>query len=53
MALSDDERRTMGECGQAWIKRDFSWEGVGAKMKAVYDWLCDSRLWDKPECVII
>ena len=39
MALSDEERRLMGENGKEWIRRDFTWEGVGAKMKAAYEWL--------------
>lgn len=39
MSLSDDERAAMGESGKEWIRRDFSWEGVGAKMKAAYEWL--------------
>lgn len=37
--LTDDERETMGQRGRAWIQRDFSWDGVGAKMKAAYVWL--------------
>ena len=37
--LTDDEREAMGQRGRAWIQRDFSWDGVGAKMKAAYVWL--------------
>lgn len=39
MMLSDEERAVMGENGKAWIRRDFSWDGIGAKMKASYEWL--------------
>ena len=39
MSLSDDERRKMGECGRQWIARDFSWKGIGYKMKLAYEWL--------------
>ena len=53
MALSDDERRWMGEAGRDWIRRDFSWEGVGAKMKAAYEWLLDPEHTVKPEFVRI
>ena len=39
MSLDDTERAAMGECGKEWIRRDFAWEGIGAKMKASYEWL--------------
>lgn len=46
---SDEERRQMGERGRQWMIRDFSWSGVGAKMKASYEWLlCNG---DKPKWV--
>jgi glycosyltransferase involved in cell wall biosynthesis len=48
-ALSDEERQVMGERGQDWIRRDFSWEGIGAKMKDAYAWLLGQG--DKPDCV--
>ena len=38
-SLSDQERTAMGEKGIEWIRRDFSWNGIGAKMKAAYEWL--------------
>lgn len=37
--LTDEERAEMGKRGRAWIQRDFSWDGIGAKMKAAYAWL--------------
>ena len=39
MVMNDEERAAMGERGRQWIARDFSWEGIGAKMKAAYKWL--------------
>jgi glycosyltransferase involved in cell wall biosynthesis len=47
--LSDEERQVMGERGQDWIRRDFSWKGIGAKMKDAYAWLLGQG--DKPDCV--
>ena len=49
MAMSDDERSTMGEHGRRWIERDFSWQGIGFKMKAAYEWLLGAG--EKPEWV--
>ena len=51
MSLSDAERHQMGEVGREWIRRDFSWEGIGAKMKAAYEWLLDPEHVAKPEWV--
>lgn len=50
-SLTDDERTEMGKRGRAWIQRDFSWEGIGAKMKAAYAWLLGQG--EKPEFVRI
>ncbi len=47
--LTDDERAEMGKRGRAWIQRDFSWEGIGAKMKAAYAWLLGQG--EKPDFV--
>ena len=49
VAMSDDERSTMGERGRRWIERDFSWQGIGFKMKAAYEWLLGAG--EKPEWV--
>ena len=48
-SLTDDERAAMGERGRAWIQRDFSWDGIGAKMKAAYAWLLGQG--EKPDFV--
>lgn len=50
MAMSDDERRVMGERGRTWIERDFSWPGIGFKMKKAYEWLLGAG--ERPEWVI-
>ena len=39
MSMNDDERCLMGKRGREWMARDFSWQGVGAKMKSAYEWL--------------
>lgn len=48
-SLTDEERTEMGKRGRAWIQRDFSWEGIGAKMKAAYAWLLGQG--EKPDFV--
>jgi glycosyltransferase involved in cell wall biosynthesis len=52
MSMSDEERATMGARGREWIRRDFSWKGIGAKMKAAYEWLLAPEKVEKPEFVI-
>ncbi len=37
MALSPEERCAMGARGRAWMKRDFSWDGVAQKMVELYE----------------
>ncbi len=49
MAASDEDRAAMGARGREWIRRDFSWKGIGAKMKAAYEWLLGQG--DRPEWV--
>lgn len=39
MALNDEERAAMGARGREWIRRDFSWKGIGVQMKSAYEWL--------------
>ena len=52
MAMSDEERAAMGARGREWIRRDFSWKGIGAKMKAAYEWLLAPEKVEKPEFVV-
>ncbi len=51
MAMSDEERAAMGARGREWIRRDFSWKGIGAQMKAAYEWLLISGKKDRPNMV--
>lgn len=41
MSRSDDERRTMGSRGRRWMLDEFTWEHIGEKMLAAYQWLTD------------
>ena len=52
MAMSDEERTVMGARGREWIRRDFSWKGIGAKMKAAYEWLLAPEKVVKPLWVV-
>ena len=38
-ALSDLERRAMGERGRAMVMRDFDWDRIGQNMQSVYAWI--------------
>jgi glycosyltransferase involved in cell wall biosynthesis len=50
MALEDEARREMGRRGREWMARDFSWEGVAIRMRAVYEWILVGGT--KPEWVV-
>ncbi len=39
MSLSAFRRREMGLKGREWIRRDYSWEKIGAMMLRTYEWL--------------
>ena len=52
MAMSDEERAAMGARGREWIRRDFSWKGIGAKMKAAYEWLLAPEKVEQPVFVV-
>ena len=49
MSMSDEERVAMGARGREWIRRDFSRQGIGVRMKTAYEWLLGKG--DKPEWV--
>ena len=49
MAMSDEERVAMGARGCEWIRRDFSWRGIGVQMKSAYEWLLGNATC--PSCV--
>jgi len=50
LAMSDEERRAMGQRGRALVERDYGWETVAQKMKSVYAW-CDGS-GPKPDCIL-
>lgn len=41
MLKSREELVAMGGRGREWMQRDFSWDGIGMKMKVAYEWLCN------------
>ena len=49
MSMSRAELSAMGVRGRDWMKRDFTWAGIGRKMKAAYEWLLGKV--DRPEWV--
>jgi glycosyltransferase involved in cell wall biosynthesis len=49
MALTDDERREMGERGRRLVESEHTWARVAEQMKSVYEWML--RGGEKPECV--
>jgi glycosyltransferase involved in cell wall biosynthesis len=49
MALPRAELAVMGRRGQAWVARDFGWDGIARKMTAVYAWLASKA--ELPEWV--
>ncbi|MBQ7652592.1 MAG: glycosyltransferase, partial [Victivallales bacterium] len=51
MAMDDKDRKLMGERGREWIVRDFSWEGIGLKMKSAYEWLLEPEATKRPEWI--
>ena len=48
MALSDDERRAMGERGRAYVQR-YNWDVIAREMIHVYRWMLGHG--DPPACV--
>lgn len=51
MAMPREELFAMGTRGRAWMNRDFSWDVIGMKMKAAYEWLVNGG--ERPEHVKI
>ena len=51
MSMSREELSVMGTRGRDWMRRDFSWKGIGEKMKVAYEWLLHGG--DVPEWVKI
>lgn len=51
MSKPREELMEMGRRGREWMQRDFSWDEIGAKMKAAYEWLVNGG--NRPDYVII
>ena len=49
--LSPLQLSAMGQRGQDWMARDFSWSSIGAEMASVYSWLQGNA--NKPACVYL
>lgn len=50
MSKPSEELKLMGERGIEWMRRDYSWDAIGTKMKDAYSWLLDNNN-DKPDWV--
>ena len=44
LSRSPDQLAAMGRRGREWMRRDFSWDGIGIRMAETYRWLCDRSL---------
>ena len=51
MSMSRVELKSLGANGREWMNRDFSWNGIGKKMKTTYEWLLDQDNVKLPEWV--
>jgi len=49
MTMSEDERRTMGARGHAWMQREFGWSSIAVRMLGAYRWLMQGG--ECPDCV--
>jgi glycosyltransferase involved in cell wall biosynthesis len=49
MALTDGERREMGERGRGLVESKYAWPRIAKQMKAVYEWMLGVAF--KPECI--
>lgn len=50
LSKSRQELAEMGARGRAWMRRDFGWDGIGARMLLAYAWLLGRG--DRPEWVM-
>ena len=51
MSKPREELAQMGGNGKDWMRRDFNWTSIGARMKIAYEWLLGRG--DKPEWVVV
>jgi glycosyltransferase involved in cell wall biosynthesis len=49
VALSDEQRRNMGQRGRRLVEENYGWPKIGRDMKAVYGWVLGKE--PMPECV--
>lgn len=49
LSTPDGVLDAMGQRGQAWMKREFSWESVGVEMARIYHWALGRS--ERPDCV--
>lgn len=50
VALSDEQRRNMGQRGRRLVEENYGWPKIGRDMKAVYGWVLGKE--PRPECVV-
>jgi glycosyltransferase involved in cell wall biosynthesis len=50
MALSDEQRKSMGQRGRRMVEQNYSWPKIAADMKSVYEWVLGSG--PKPGCIV-
>lgn len=51
LSLPDAERAAMGANGREWMRRDFGWDGIAARMEEVYAWCLGQGA--QPDCVTL
>lgn len=49
-ALSDEQRRDMGQRGRQYVERDFGWPDIAQQMLSVYRWMLGQG--ERPDCVM-
>ena len=47
MSMSRSELSDMGARGREWMKRDFTWDSIGRKLKEAYEWLLNGMREDQ------
>lgn len=48
MQMSDAQRAAMGRRGHAWVRAEFAWPGLAARMQRVYRWLRQPGSYPRP-----
>jgi glycosyltransferase involved in cell wall biosynthesis len=50
MSLPLMDLHAYGNAGRAWMEREFNWDAIGARMRAVYEWQLGNG--PRPTCVV-